>query len=256
MTSAQNETMEKSRSAAVAQQNDGDDEIDLLALLYRLLEKAGFIVAMALVGVLLMGVYSFGIAKPVYEATTKLYLLNSKDTAISLSDLQIGSQLASDYQEVFKNWHVHEMVIQKLGLPYTYTQMQNAITVTNPSSTRILYITARNGDPDQAKLIADTYADVAREFIAAKMDAEMPNIFEEALRPSRPASPNKARNLLLGFILGFVFGCAVVSVQFLMDDRIRSAEDIEKYFEIPTLGMLPVQATSRSKHKDRKDVRA
>ena len=38
------------------------------------------------------------------------------DTTISLSDLQIGTNLAADYQEVFKNWHVHELVDKRLGI--------------------------------------------------------------------------------------------------------------------------------------------
>ena len=58
-----------------------------------------------------------------YTATSKLYVVNTKDSAINLSDLQIGNYLASDYTEVFSNWHVHEMVLQRLGLDYTYSQL-------------------------------------------------------------------------------------------------------------------------------------
>ncbi|MFQ9448331.1 MAG: YveK family protein [Christensenellales bacterium] len=89
--------------------------------------------------------------------------------------------------------------------------------------------------------MADTYAQVAREFIAVKMDTEQPNIFEEALLPSRPSSPNKSKNVLLGFVIGLVLSCGIIVVQFLMDDRLRSADDIEKYVQLPTLGVMPKQ---------------
>ena len=117
-----NEEANRNRQIATSQADEGT-EIDLLELFYCLLEKARFILLAGLAGALLMGFYSFYIARPSYEATSKLYVLNSSDSAINLSDLQIGSQLANDYKEVFKTWEVHEMVIEELGLPYSCQQI-------------------------------------------------------------------------------------------------------------------------------------
>ncbi len=133
------------------------------------------------------------------------------------------------------------MLIQRLGLPYSYKALSKMISVSNPSNTRILYITATSTDPEEAKSIADTYAEVAREFIATTMDTREPNMFEEALRPTSPSSPSKSRNVLVGFMMGFVVACGIITVRYLMDDKIHSSEDVEKYLGIPTLGMLPMQ---------------
>ena len=236
---------------------DGEDEIDLVELMYRLLEKWKIIVLACILGALIAGAYTIFFVTPMYTATSKLYVVNAKDSAINLSDLQIGNYLASDYTEVFSNWHVHEMVLQRLGLDYTYTELSSMVSVSNPKDTRILYITVTSTDPQEAKDMADTYAQVAREFIAAKMDTKQPNIFEEALLPSRPASPNKTKNVLMGFVLGFVLCCGVIVVQFLTDDRLRSADDIEKYVQLPTLGVMPKQTKTaaqsrRATSKERK----
>ena len=216
-------------------------EIDLLELFYRLLENAKYIVVAALIGALLAWSYTVVVIAPKYTATSKLYVLNTGDSAINLSDLQIGNYLASDYQEVFKNWHVHEMVIERLGLSYSYRTLSKMVSVSNPTNTRILYITATSTDPEEAKVLADTYADVAREFIATTMDTREPNMFEEALRPTSPSSPSKTRNVAIGFMLGFIAACGIITVRYLMDDKIHSSEDVEKYLGIPTLGMLPMQ---------------
>lgn len=226
-------------------------EIDLLELFYRLLENAKYIAVAALIGALLAWSYTVVVVAPKYTATSKLYVLNTGDSAINLSDLQIGNYLASDYQEVFKNWHVHEMVIQRLGLPYSYKTLSKMISVSNPSNTRILYITATSTDPEEAKSIADTYAEVAREFIATTMDTREPNMFEEALRPTSPSSPSKSRNVLVGFMMGFVVACGIITVRYLMDDKIHSSEDVEKYLGIPTLGMLPMQQVKASGSRQR-----
>jgi len=222
--------------------SDESDEIDLVALFYRFLEKAHWILLTALIGAAIAGVLVFKIITPIYETTAKIYIVGS-DTTISLSDLQIGSNLAADYQEVFKNWHVHELVDKRLNLDYTYSQLSGMVNVSNPANTHVIYVTVKSPDPAEAKAIADTYAQVAREFIAAKMDMREPNIFEEAKLPDKPSTPKKTRDIIIGFAVGMLIAMAVVTVKFLGDDRICSSEDIEKVGNLTTLGLIPLQET-------------
>lgn len=226
-------------------------EIDLMELMYRLLERAKQIVVIAVLAALLTAVWTLFLVNPKYTATSKLYVLNPSDNVLNLSDLQIGSYLAADYKEVFSNWHVHEMVLQRTGLNYTYEQLGDMVSITNPSGTRILYISIISESADEAKLMADTYAAVAQEFISTTMDTEQPNLFEEALKPTTPSSPNKTRNIILGFLVGAIFAIIGFTIQFLLDDRIRTEEDVEKYFGMPSLGMMPKlsrDASSRNAH--------
>ena len=216
------------------------EEIDLGALFYRFLEKIHWILLTALVGAAIAGVVVFKFITPIYEATAKIYIVGS-DTTISLSDLQIGSNLAADYQEVFKNWHVHELVDKRLNLDYSYSKLAGMITITNPQNTHVLYVTVKSPDPEEAKIIADTYAQVAREFIATKMDMREPNIFEEAKLPDKPVTPKKTRDIVIGFALGALLAMAVIAIKFFSDDRILTSEDITKVGNLATLGMVPLQ---------------
>ena len=197
-----------------------EDEIDLGALFYRFLEKVHWIILTALIGAAIAGVLVFKFITPIYEATAKIYIVGS-DTTISLTDLQIGSNLAADYQEVFKNWHVHELVDKRLNLDYSYTKLAGMITITNPQNTHVLYVNVKSPDPQEAKVIADTYAQVAREFIATKMDMREPNIFEEAKLPDRPVTPKKTRDIIIGFVIGALLAMAVIAIKFFSDDRIH-----------------------------------
>lgn len=244
MQQPEKQALDRKQPSVGQSEESVDGEVDLIELLYRLIEKWKIIVLACLFGALIAAVCTFYFITPMYTATSKLYVVNAKDSAINLSDLQIGNYLASDYTEVFSNWHVHEMVLQRLGLDYTYSQLAEMVSVENPKDTRILYVNVVSDDPQEAKDMADTYAQVAREFIAVKMDTEQPNIFEEALLPSRPSSPNKSRNIIMGFMIGLILSCSVIITQFLMDDRLRSADDIEKYVQLPTLGVMPKQTKS------------
>ena len=218
----------------------GEFEIDVFALLARFLEKIHWIFLSGFLGAIIAGLIVFFAITPLYEATSKIYIVGS-DTKISLSDLQIGSSLAADYQEVFKNWHVHELVDERLNKDYSYQQLSKMVTVTNPVNTHILYVSVKSPDPQEAKLLADTYAEVSREFIAVKMDMREPNIFEEAKLPDGPVYPQKIMSIALGFILGILLMILIVTVKFLNDDRIMSCDDIAKVGDLATLGMIPRQ---------------
>ena len=100
-----------------------------------------------------------------YSATSKLYIVNKDSFGIKMADLQLGTALTADYQEVFKTWEVHEMVIEELGLPYSYQEMQSMLTVSNPEDTRVLYITVTYPDAKMAAEIANSYAEAAKTFI-------------------------------------------------------------------------------------------
>jgi len=231
-------------SAAAAQPMEAEQEIDLVELLYKLLEKWLYIVLMAILGALIMGIYSFYLATPMYQATAKLYVVNSKDSALNLSDLQIGSYLTSDYQEVFKTWEVHEMVLQELRLGYTYSQLQKMLSVSNPSGTRILNITVTSRSPEEATKIANTYANVAKKYISETMSTDEPNILSVALQPQIPVSPNKTRNVLLGFVVGAFLTVGIITVVFILDDKIKTADDLLKYTNMITLASVPVQTNN------------
>ena len=151
---------------------------------------------------------------------------------------------------MFKNWHVHELVDKRLNLDYSYSKLSKMVSVKNPSNTHVIYVTVKSPDREEAKLLADTYAQVAREFIAAKMDMREPNVFEEARTPTSPVSPQKTRDIIIGFLIGALLAMAVITIQFISDDRIRTSEDIEKAGKLPTLGLIPLQDLDRNAEKE------
>lgn len=219
---------------------DQSDEIDLRELLYYLLDKWRIIAVAAVVGLIIATVYTFGVVTPMYQSTAKLYVLSSKDSVLNLADMQIGNYLASDYQEVFKTWEVNERVRTNLGLDYSYAKLQGMVGISNPKDTRILYITVTSAFPGEAATIANEYAKVVSEYISQTMATETPNTFSTALRPLRPVSPNKTRSMMLGLMLGAFAATAALAAAFVLDDKIKSPDDILKYAGMPTLAVVPI----------------
>ena len=130
-------------------------------------------------------------------------------------------------------------VRQNLGLQYTREQLSGMLKIENPSDTRVLYITVSNGDPAEAALLANEYAKVARQYISTTMQTDEPSQFSEALIPKYPVSPRKKLNVVLGFMMGAVAVCAFLVVMFLLDDKIKTADEIRRYTGLPTLAVVP-----------------
>lgn len=229
-----------------------ETEIDLVELLFRLLENWKYILAAALIGAISTYAYTLQFVTPVYEATAKLYVTNSGNSAINLADLQIGTYLASDYQEVFKTWEVHEMVISELQLNYSYAQIQSMLKVSNPSDTRILYITVSSDNPREAVDIANEYAVVAKKYISRTMAMEEPNVLSAALLPTQPVKPNKSMNAILGLLAGALLAVGIIVVRFVTDDKLKTADDIRNYVDLPTLALVPNMDKSKGMRKKRK----
>lgn len=229
--------------------------IDLNELLLKLLDNWRIIAATSLLMAFLFAMVSLFFITPKYEATSKLYIVSSKDSVINVSDFQISNYLADDYTQVFSNWHVHEMVLEKLGLDYSYKQLDKMISVSNPSGTRILCITATSKDPKEAQLLANTYADVAKEFICVTMQTSEPTLFEEALLPTSPASPDKTANTVVGFIVGFILSVGIITLRFIVDDYVRTVDDVEKHIGLPVLGVVMLQDEDRVKKEQKKNKR-
>ena len=225
---------------------ENEATIDLVALFFAVLEKFWLVVICALVGTVLMG-WIASQSVITYTATAKLYIVNS-DNGINISNLQLGTALTMDYQEVFRTWEVHEMVIEELGLPYSYEQMQSMLSVGNPDDTRILYIKFSHTDPELAAQIANAYAKAAKKFIINTMRGEEPSDFSIALQPSVGYAISRTKYMAMGFLGGSALAIALLVVLFLLDKGPRSPEAIQTYGGIPTLAIFP----HREKEKFRK----
>lgn len=130
----QQDTFVKERTALAVQPEQGEDTIDLLELFMGLLAHWTLIAATAVVGAVLMALYTFFLVTPMYKATATIYVVSRNDSVLNFSDLQVGSELTSDYIKVFEMWEVHEKVISNLDLNYTYTDMASMLSVTNTAT--------------------------------------------------------------------------------------------------------------------------
>lgn len=215
-------------------------EIDLIELLYHFLSKWYLLMIGLLVGAGIAGAYTYYRITPKFTATAKLYMVsNSSDTIVDLSDFNIGNSLSSDYRELIRVRPILEEVIEEEELSYTYEQLRRMITISTISDTRILQISVTSTSPAEAMTVANALADKATEEIPVLMDTTKPNIAERAIVPTQKSSPSMKRNVAMGGLIGLLFVAAILTVLFLIDDTMSSAEEVQKKLGIMPLTIIP-----------------
>lgn len=214
-------------------------EIDVLSLLRTIWRKKFLILLTAILTTGLAFAYSAFLVTPQYDSTTRLYVVNQSSdngAVITTQDLQAGSFLVQDYKEIILSQDVLKNVTTTLGIT---EDIKDKITVTIPTDTRILSITVRDSDPDQAATIANTLRDEAAKKIIEVTKVSDVTTLEAALPAENPSTPQTKRNLVLGFVAGAFLATALVLALEVLDDRVKRPQDIEEGLGMTLLGVVP-----------------
>ena len=217
-------------------------EIDVFATLKVLWKRKFSIILVALVFAIAAFGYSAFLAKKEYQSTSRIYVVsrqNQDNNALTNSDLQAGAYLVKDYREIILSQNVLSQAIEELKLDMTPAELSKKINVSVPTDTRILSITAKDGDPKEATRIANGLRNVAAEKITSVTKVSDVTTLDEAEVPQSPSSPNIKRNVLLGFVAGAGLMVVLLVVVEVLDDRVKKPEDVEELMGLPLLGVVP-----------------
>ena len=228
------------RNAPRNRAGDEPTKIDLLDLFGYYITKWPLLVAAALCGAFLSGLFTHFFIPNKYSATSRLYMVSaSSNSVVNLADLNLGTTLSNDYVELMKSRPVVEGVIDSLGLDYSYESLLNAVSIDIVPGTRIVKITAVTTSPEDSMDIANQMARISRQKLPAIMNAPTPSIVEEAILPVNRSYPSMSRNMEVGALAVLMAVMGVYTALYMMDDSIRSAEELERTLGIMPLAVIP-----------------
>ena len=237
-------TLEVQRNTSLTQrpQNNGDvnaAEIDLVEVFFVLLHHWRMIVLSVLICTAVAGAFHLYTVKPRYTASTEMYITNT-DSVISLSDLQLGSSLATDYQTIVKSRGVLNQVIKDLGLNVNYRQLGGMIAVSNPTGTHIIHTEVTTGDLALSRDIANDLLLVSIDQIYQIIGASQPSVIDYSSAESvQDVTSSIVRTFAIGAVIGFVIGAGYLILRMLMVVTIKTEDDVEKYLQLPVLAAVP-----------------
>ncbi|MBK8463261.1 MAG: polysaccharide biosynthesis tyrosine autokinase [Nigerium sp.] len=184
---------------------------------------------------------------PTYTATSSVFLtVESGGTAGELSQgATYAERTVTSYVKVATTAVVLQPVIDELSLDLTPEQLARKLTVTSPTSTQIITVTASDDSPTQAAALSNA---VSQKLLAA-VDELAPagpggarlvsaTVIDSAAAPASPASPRPTVNLALGGLLGLLLGAGQAILRSTLDTRIRTSDDLEEVTDAPILASI------------------
>ena len=240
--------------SSFADRTEEETEIDLIDLAWALLDKIHYIVLCFLIGAVIMNAYSYFLLRPTYKSTAKMYVVSaSKNSVVDLDALNIGTSLTADYEQLMLSYPVLEQVINKLNLDMDSDTLAKMITLENPTDTRILNINVVSTDPKNARDIANTLMDVSVDYLPKTMSTNAPNVAQKAKLADHKDGPSYTKYTMIGALAGAFLYCMYLVVKYLMDDTIHTADDMEKYFDIVPLAVIPDVSELASEKQQKKE---
>ena len=209
-----------------------EETIDLREY-FAIIKKRFWIIGLiSVIAMVISGVISFFVLSPVYEAKSTLIVNTEKneDTQMITGDqFNVTQKLAVTYGEIIKSRTVLEDVIKNLKLDYEYENLTDNVTVSPVKDTQIISISVQDTNPKKARDIANEIPKVFEKEVKRITKANDIQVIDKAILPQNPIKPNKMMNVLIAAVLGMMIGLFVVFLIEYLDNKIKTAQDIEKH---------------------------
>ena len=235
------------------EQNDDVLEIDLIKLFRLFLSKIHIIIICAFLCASAAFGYSSYFIKPKYQSTAYIYVNNSNvsiggaSLSLSSADLSASQKLVDTYIVILETRNTLETVISKANLNYDYAQLKGMISASAVNGTEIFSVTATSTDPEEAKLIVNTIAEVFPDKVVNIVTGTSAKIVDYGVVNRKKVEPSVTKYSLIGGVIGALLACFVIFMRSILDNTIRSEEQVSSSYDVPVLAVIPDLFGDKSK---------
>ncbi|WP_136055510.1 polysaccharide biosynthesis tyrosine autokinase [Microbacterium sp. K24] len=191
---------------------------------------------------------------PRYEASADVMVtVQVSDTATS-SDRALATsyamQAVGTYRTVLTSSLVLSPVIEDLNLSTSPERLAGRISTDAAVNSAIISISVENRNPGQAARIAnavtESFTTVVTETLEKREQETAYSVrlvtLQSAQVPTVPVAPNLPLSLVVGALIGLAVGIGVALLRATLDQRVRTASDVEASVAVPVLGQIPLDA--------------
>jgi capsular polysaccharide biosynthesis protein len=191
-------------------------------------------------------VVGYSIAQtPTYQASTTVLVgqKQADDVSGDLGNELEGLQsLSATVAAAVGTRPIAEGVVQKLDLGIDPSSLQESLDAEVVPDTTFVRISYTDTDPQRAHLIADAVGEVLAQRItdvSPSANTVTVTVWERALVPADPVSPDPLRDGLLGLVLGLMIGVGLAFLLDFLDDGLKSPDEVEQVSGVPTFASIP-----------------
>jgi capsular polysaccharide biosynthesis protein len=210
-------------------------------------KRIPLIIIITLPFIILSGLYTHFMMKPMYAANTTILIgantdaiSNKQSSYTTYSDLIMYEMLVKSYQELVKSSTIAEQVIKNLNVDMLPRNISSMISTSSAKDTEIMSIMVRSADPNTAMNIANETAMVLKQKSIDLGMGDNISILDEALLPAGPYGPNLKRNVSIAFFIGFMLSIGIIFLIEYLDNTVKTQEAAEDITGIPVIGIIPL----------------
>lgn len=211
-----------------------EETIDLGGLFLSILKHIKLIIVLCI----LFGVGGFFGTKlliaPTYTASTSIYLTPqiSESGSLDYNSQMANSKLVTNAVNLLTQNNIMSEVAKDVGLD-SASSVKKFVSVTNESNTEIITISATTTDPKLSKDIANDTVSTFIRTMQKNLNVRNIEVVDKAKLSYVPSGPNVKKNTMMAGGVGYAV------LKFLLDNRLRTKEEAEKYLGIPVFCEIP-----------------
>ncbi len=228
-----------------------DIEINFGRIFKSLWHFAWLIALLAVLGSVLMYGYTKLMLTPEYQSTASVYI-HDKNVTASVGDEDspesetfkyntesgnTATYLKNTYRRVLTSDTTLKIVIENLGLNCSAGTLRSRIR-SSAEDYPFFDITVTCNDPEDAARIANELADVLYEQVSKIVGGSALTHVDKASASYTPTGPNTTKNVLLGFIAGFMLACVIIVVVELSNNKINDDDYLINTYGISVLATV------------------
>lgn len=217
-----------------------------------------FVFVTFMVGLLGAGAITSVLLTPTYKSDARIYVTATAATSVDAYAIGLYSQQRiASYADLATDPNLLERVIRRVGLNISAEQLAPHVTATPVPSSVVLQISVTDKDPRVAQQLAQAEASEVVKLVdtleapsKGSKEAGVTNIAPVIARLAGDAtfdpasvSPHLALNLIIGAVLGLLFGISGAVLRDVFDTSIKSPEDATAASGAPLMAVIPYDSS-------------
>ena len=177
---------------------------------------------------------------PTYTASTSIYLTPqiSESGSLDYNSQMANSKLVTNAVNLLTQNNIMSEVAKDVGLE-SAEKVKDVVSVSNESNTEIITVSATTTDPKLSKDIANDTVSTFIRTMQKNLNVSNIEVVDKAKLSYVPSGPNVKKNTMVTGLIGLVVGVGYAVLRFLLDNRLRTKEEAEKYLGIPVFCEIP-----------------
>lgn len=225
--------------------------LDIYSILRALIKDWWMILTAGLIGAMIAYIMVGSAYTPTYTSSMT-FIVSSKGSTNSLSDLNAANEMAETFSEVLNSRLLKKKVQQELNLSY----LPGTITTHVVEGTNLMSLSVSAPSPEHAFKIMKSVLNNYSEITQYVLENVVLDVMEAPQVPMAPSNPVSARDMMQKYTLvGMALMAALLALIDYLKDNVKNEKEVEQKLDTKLFGTIyheQKNKTLRSKLKKSK----